>query len=164
MNEWAKRAGTLVFQDVQNLRAENIVTFCILGLFWYTQGSWRLCYLYKGRSDLCHEQGVVLAYLVAGNALLCLYTGGFASFKVQVPNLLELEVQRRRFWACYLMQCTLGENLVLFEPIADVAKVTLPWPEVDFTAGVMQGPNAYLESDWSSGGIYSELVKILTLW
>lgn len=49
MNEWAKRAGTLVFQDVQSLRAENIVTFCILGLFWYTQGSWRLCYLYKGK-------------------------------------------------------------------------------------------------------------------
>jgi len=51
MIEWAKRAGTLVFQDVQSLSAENIVTFSILSLFWYTQGSWRLCYLYKGRSN-----------------------------------------------------------------------------------------------------------------
>jgi hypothetical protein len=62
------------------------------------------------------------------------------------------------------MQCTLGEPLVLFEPIVDVAKVTLPWPEAEFTAGVMQGPQVCLDSDRSSGGIYAELVKVLTLW
>ena len=49
MIEWANRAGKLVFQNVQNCCEDNIVTFCILGLFWYTQGKWRLCYLYKGR-------------------------------------------------------------------------------------------------------------------
>ncbi|KAK5675883.1 hypothetical protein LTS10_011615 [Elasticomyces elasticus] len=48
MIEWAKQAGNLVFQDVQSLRAESIVSFTILGLFWYTQGSWRLSSLYKG--------------------------------------------------------------------------------------------------------------------
>lgn len=95
---------------------------------------------------------------------MCLYTGGFESSKVHAPNALDLEIQRRRFWACYLMQCTLGESLVVFDPIADVAKVTLPWPEADFTAGVMLGLNASLESDGSSGGIYAELVKVLTLW
>ena len=48
MMEWAKRAGELVFQEAQTLNEDNIVTFCILALFWYTQGSWRQCYLYKG--------------------------------------------------------------------------------------------------------------------
>ena len=105
-----------------------------------------------------------MTYRDAGNALLCLYTGSFGSCKEHTLNELELEVQRRRFWACYLMQCTLCEPLVLFEPIADVTKVTLPWSEAEFIAGVMQGPNVCLESDWSSGGIYAELIKVLTLW
>ena len=48
MLEWAKRAGKLVFQDAETLQEDNIVTFSILGLFWYGQGSWKLCYLHKG--------------------------------------------------------------------------------------------------------------------
>ncbi len=48
MIEWAKRAGKLVFQDAEDLHEDNIVTFAILALFWYSQGSWRLCYLHKG--------------------------------------------------------------------------------------------------------------------
>ncbi len=62
------------------------------------------------------------------------------------------------------MQCSLGEPLVLFEPIANVAKVPLPWPEVDFATGVAKGPTVCLESDMSSGGVYSELVRVSTLW
>lgn len=49
MIEWAKRAGKLVFQDAEDLDDDNIVTFSILALFWYSQGSWRLCYLHRGR-------------------------------------------------------------------------------------------------------------------
>ncbi len=60
MIEWAKRAGKLVFQDAENLHEDNIVTFSILALFWYSQGSWRLCYLHKGMSiftaNLCRCQ------------------------------------------------------------------------------------------------------------
>lgn len=48
MIEWAKRAGALVFQDAESLCEDNIVTFCVLGTFWYAQGSWRLSYLHKG--------------------------------------------------------------------------------------------------------------------
>ena len=48
MVEWAKRAGSLVFQKAEALCEDNIVTFCILGTFWYGQGSWRLSYLHKG--------------------------------------------------------------------------------------------------------------------
>ena len=52
MIEWAKRAGKLVFQNAEDLHDDNIVTFSILGLFWYGQGSWRLCYLHKRMIDL----------------------------------------------------------------------------------------------------------------
>lgn len=48
MTEWAKRAGSLVFQDAEALNEDNIVTFCILGTFWYSQGHWQLSYLHKG--------------------------------------------------------------------------------------------------------------------
>lgn len=52
MMEWAKQAGKLVFQNVETLHEDNIVTFCVLALFWYGQGSWRFSYLYKGTSIL----------------------------------------------------------------------------------------------------------------
>ncbi|KAK4889551.1 hypothetical protein LTR27_011629 [Elasticomyces elasticus] len=136
MIEWAKRAGNLVFQDVQSLRAENIVSFSILGLFWYTQG----------------------------NAVLCLQTGSVESSKAHVSTSLDLEVQRRRFWACYLMQCTLGDPLVVFDSIIDVTKVALPWPEADFTAGVTQESSTYLDGHLASGTIFGELARGLTLW
>lgn len=48
MIEWAQRAGKLVFQEVEDLDEDNIVTFLTLGLFWHSQGAWRTCYLYKG--------------------------------------------------------------------------------------------------------------------
>ncbi|KAK3647094.1 hypothetical protein LTR56_008262 [Elasticomyces elasticus] len=146
MVEWAKRAGNLVFQDVQSLRAESIVSFTILGLFWYTQGSWRLSSLYKG------------------NAVLCLQTGSVESSKVYVSNSLDLEVQRRRFWACYLMQCTLGDPLVVFDSIIDVTKVALPWPEAEFAAGITQESSTYLDGRLASGTIFGELARGLTLW
>ena len=73
-------------------------------------------------------------------------------------------MRRRRLWACYLMQCKMGENLALFEPIANIPKLTLPWPEADFEAGISQGPHGCLESGQGNGGIYAEMVKALTLW
>lgn len=46
--EWAERASKLVFQDVENPTEDNVVTFTILTLFWYSQGSWRRAYVHKG--------------------------------------------------------------------------------------------------------------------
>lgn len=48
MTEWAKKAGRLVFQQAETLSEDNVVTLMILGLFWYSQGSWRLSQFYKG--------------------------------------------------------------------------------------------------------------------
>jgi len=62
------------------------------------------------------------------------------------------------------MQCQMAEQLSLFEPVADMPNLTLPWPEEDFDAGVSRGPPVCLESGGGNGGIYAELVKALTLW
>lgn len=48
MLEWARRAGKLVFQEVEDLHEDSIVTFCTLALFWASQGSWRIALLHKG--------------------------------------------------------------------------------------------------------------------
>ncbi|RSM10392.1 hypothetical protein CDV31_007268 [Fusarium ambrosium] len=47
MIEWAKKAGKLVFQEVEELHEDNLVTFFNLALFWHSQGSWRISYLHK---------------------------------------------------------------------------------------------------------------------
>lgn len=52
MTEWAQRAGKLVFQEIEDLHEDNIVTFLSLCLFWHSQGAWRTCYLYKGLNRL----------------------------------------------------------------------------------------------------------------
>ena len=62
------------------------------------------------------------------------------------------------------MHCTMCENLSLFDPVADIPKLPLPWPEADFEAGVSRGPYVCLESGGNGGGVYAELIKALTLW
>lgn len=104
------------------------------------------------------------AHRLLGNACILLHIGGFGSAKLYTQNSLESEIRRRRLWACYLMQCQLGEHLSLFDPITDISNLTLPWPEADFDAGVCPSLRSCLTSHVSNGGIYSELVKALTLW
>lgn len=48
MIEWARRAGRIVFSDVESFHDDNLVTFVNLSLFWHSQGSWRTFYLHKG--------------------------------------------------------------------------------------------------------------------
>jgi hypothetical protein len=48
MVEWARKSGRLVFQQPEDLHEEKIVTLMILGLFWYSQGCWRVSQFYKG--------------------------------------------------------------------------------------------------------------------
>lgn len=50
MVEWARKAGRLVFQQLEDFHEEKIVMLTILGLFWYSQGSWRVSQSYKGIS------------------------------------------------------------------------------------------------------------------
>ncbi|KAH7011168.1 hypothetical protein EDB80DRAFT_711345 [Ilyonectria destructans] len=146
MIEWAKKAGRLVFQEAEDLHEENIVTFSNLALFWHSQGSWRISQLHKG------------------NAYQLLYIIGLGSKVPSTESSLESEIRRRRFWACYLMHCYSSERLTLFEPIANMENLPLPWTEEDFQAGISRCPSVSLKSGQSNGGIFGELIKGLTFW
>ena len=62
------------------------------------------------------------------------------------------------------MRCQLGEHLLLFEPIADIPKLTLRWPDADSDLGVSRGRHGCLESRRPNEGLYAELIKAMTLW
>jgi hypothetical protein len=164
MIEWANRAGDLVFQDIQNLHKENMVTFNILGLFWYIQGSWKLSYFFKGINYLMTVGPQEVIDNLTGNATILLHTGGIGPATLHNQDSLELEIQRRRVWSLYLAQCLFGDRLQLFEPIANIKELTLPWPEDDYENGIAQSPRMCLESSMSHGGVFAELIRAMTLW
>ncbi|KAI8633487.1 hypothetical protein F5Y19DRAFT_243861 [Xylariaceae sp. FL1651] len=146
MVEWAQRAGKLVFQDAEELAQDNIVTFLNLALFWHSQGSWRIAYLYKG------------------NAFQCQDIRGLGPRSLQTDNTLESEIRRRHFWACYIMHCHTAERGAQFEPKGDILNLPLPWPDEDFEAGVSRRPPANLNSKGSDGEVFSEFIKGTTIW
>ncbi|KEF57342.1 uncharacterized protein A1O9_05259 [Exophiala aquamarina CBS 119918] len=51
-----------------------------------------------------------------------------------------------------------------FEAATNMDNLPLPWPEEDFEIGVCRSPQITLSSDQSNGGMYAELIKILTIW
>jgi hypothetical protein len=102
--------------------------------------------------------------ILTGIAYQLIHTIGLGSAKLRPNNSWEAEIRRRHVWASYLMQCQSADKLVLFEPIADMPSLTLPWPEEDFETRIPRCPPVYLKSGRSNGGIYAELVKALTLW
>lgn len=107
---------------------------------------------------------ILQAYKYVANACNLLQIAGLCSTKYQVQNSLHSELQRRRFWACYLMQCALMENPALLEPITNISELPLPWTEADFDTGVAHSPPATLENGRSGASIYAELVRGFRLW
>ena len=89
---------------------------------------------------------------------------GTRSETLRTDNSRESEIRRRRFWACYLMHCQNTERLSHFQLADDMLNLPLPWPEVDFDAGVSNCAPVTLKSVRGNGGIFSELTKVLTLW
>ena len=89
---------------------------------------------------------------------------GLGSEKLHRRNSWESEIRRRRFWACYLMHCHNSEKLSFFELAADMENLPLPWPEDDFIASQSTRPQVTLKSGNSNGGVFSELIKVLTFW
>ncbi|KIX99503.1 uncharacterized protein Z520_05079 [Fonsecaea multimorphosa CBS 102226] len=144
--EWADQAGKLAFQEVENPTDEHIVTFMNLALFWYSQGSWRRSFIHKGNA-------AQIAHLL-----------GLATDRPGREDLWESEIRRRRFWACYLMHCHAIETSVGWASAENTLKLTLPWTEEDFNAGIATNPKLCLKSGDSNGGIYGELIKALTFW
>lgn len=100
----------------------------------------------------------------AGNAYQLLNIIGLGSRVPSHESSLESEIRRRRFWACYLMHCYSSERLTLFEPIANMENLPLPWTEEDFEAGISRCPSVSLKSGQRNGGIFGELIRGLTFW
>ncbi|KAF7561041.1 hypothetical protein G7046_g3107 [Stylonectria norvegica] len=148
MLAWAKRAGKLVFEEAEELHEENVVTFFNLSLFWHSQGSWRMS----------------KALILKANAYQLLRINGAGFAVPSHSTAFEIETRRRRLWTCYLMHCYSPERLEIFEPVADMEGIPLPWPEEDFDAGFSTCTRTTVKSVRGNGGIFSELVKGMTFW
>ncbi|KAG8358388.1 hypothetical protein FVEN_g3936 [Fusarium venenatum] len=141
--KWARKAGSLVFEDIQDFHQENIVTFFNLALFWHSQGSWRMSFLHKGNA--CQHLHII-------------------GTNVKHNSSLASEIYRRRFWACYLMHCFSSEKLFRFEAIADVENLPLPWPDNNFEAGTPPTDIATIANGVVTGSEFAELIRGLHLW
>ncbi|OQV00209.1 Fungal specific transcription factor domain-containing protein [Cladophialophora immunda] len=165
MTEWARKAGRLVFQQPEDLHEDKIVTLMTLGLFWYSQGSWRVSQFYKGIAEHHHCTFMGVRSLFAGVACQLLYVIGLEPGKLYGNNAFESEMRRRRLWACYLMQCQSADSLSFFQPLVDLSSLSLPWPEDDFNAGVSTQPSKCLDSKGVAGeSLYAEVIIGLTFW
>ncbi|KEF58410.1 uncharacterized protein A1O9_06336 [Exophiala aquamarina CBS 119918] len=79
-------------------------------------------------------------------------------------NPLEAELSRRRFWACHLINCHSSESMFAINPPDKIAALPLPWCDSHFDCGKSEDQPVYLDSDSTNGGIYSELIKGMTIW
>jgi hypothetical protein len=161
---WADQAGKQAFQDIEDPAEDHVVTFMNLALFWYSQGSWRRSAIHKGgRWRPVFHRSAELTTL-SGNAAQISHLLGLASEKPGVADTFELEGRRRRFWACYFMHCHAIEMGFSFGTGNDNLRVTLPWREDDYEAGLPSHPRVCLSSREGNGGIFCELAKALTFW
>lgn len=77
---------------------------------------------------------------------------------------LEGELSRRRFWACYLINCHSSESMFTISSPDKIATFPLPWPDEDFDRGQAKDPPIYLGTSDSNGGVFSELIRGMTQW
>ena len=158
-----------MLQDVENPTEDNLVTFLNLTLFWYSQGSWRRSYIHKGSrlffSLFVNSEGYkCVLSSISGNAVQTAYILGLGNENRGSETSLQAEARRRRFWACYLMNCHTAESVFMHEPSESTINLPLPWPEQDFEAGCLRCDVICLGSNQSNNGIYCELIKAMTFW
>ena len=164
MADWAHQAGSLVLEGAEDPHEENLVTHINLYLFWHSQGSWRRAYFHKGKLGRRARRYKTATHCSLGLACQVLNILGIGA-STRTENSLPSEIQRRRFWACYLAHCHISETLLNFRPPEEMLmSVLLPWPEEDFDAGVCQKTQLTLASSKGSGDVWSELIKVLTIW
>lgn len=89
---------------------------------------------------------------------------GLGVERVGKENFLESEIRRRRFWACYLMNCHAPQSMSVQDTSETTLKLKLPWGENGFEAGFYAGAMASLDSEQSNHGLYSELIRVMTYW
>ncbi|KAJ4151464.1 hypothetical protein LMH87_012163 [Akanthomyces muscarius] len=145
-HQWATRAGQLVFQELDNPREENIVTLTNLTLYWYEEGQWKRCSIYRGN-----------ALLIARVA-----TTPNASNRASMTP-FQAEMQRRRLWACYLMTAYSSEPHLQRYTFQLVKDIGLPCQDEDFNPE-MASPTPPGSNERQSVSLAGELIKIICLW
>ncbi|KAL2061377.1 hypothetical protein VTL71DRAFT_7650, partial [Oculimacula yallundae] len=144
--EWAESGARLVLQEVEKPTEDNIVSFLILALFWYSQGNWRRSYIHKGNA-------IHTAHILRLN-----------NSRSDDHNPLKAELSRRRFWACFLMKCHSLESMSAIDTPAMITSLPLPWDESDFAVGTSAHPPMLLNTQSNDNGIYSTLVRAMSYW
>ncbi|KAF2102508.1 hypothetical protein NA57DRAFT_52077 [Rhizodiscina lignyota] len=145
-HEWATRAADLVSQKLGEPEEENIVTFINVALYWYSEGKWRKCYIYKWN-------GVEIAYVL-----------GIPSRRRETAETLGTELSRRRFWACFCIMSFGAKPLFLANNSLDLLEnVPLPCSDQGYENGTSTNETertAALGDD----SVYADLIRALALW
>lgn len=109
-------------------------------------------------------RSITLAHIISANAFHLLCILGIGNIEQQKIQTLEVEVQRRQFWAWYIMHCHNTESFGTLDTVGDLMSLPLPWSEEDFSLGTLKSPTGTLASTEGSTSVFGELSKIMTLW
>ncbi|KAF5585435.1 hypothetical protein FPCIR_8311 [Fusarium pseudocircinatum] len=134
--QWAERASEGVITHLEYPSEDNVVTFVILALVWYSCGSWR-------RSNM-HRAYTLPAQTRECNAnRTCDWTW-------------------RRYGACYLMNCHATSSAFIVKPIDSSGKLPFPVSEDSFLAAVDE--SAVFNKASNRRGIHAELIQVMWFW
>ncbi|KAI3037155.1 hypothetical protein CBS147352_11095 [Aspergillus niger] len=133
--EWAEAAGRMAFQEAESPNGDNVVVFLNLALFWYSVGCASSTAWVLGTSD------------------------GEMSSKSH----MESEMQRRRFWACYLQSTFQADSPFPKVPTEGMLHIRLPCSESEFQLESPRSGITLKDTD-STQSIYAELVRAMSLW
>ncbi|OKP14844.1 hypothetical protein PENSUB_5908 [Penicillium subrubescens] len=143
--EWAEAAGRIAFRKVESPKGDNIVVFLNLALFWYSHGQFR-------RSNM-----------LTGCASNTAWVLGVPHDEQGSENILDSEMRRRRFWACYLQCSFQADSLFPKVPTEGMLITRLPCSESEFQLGTPQSSITLNDAE-STKSIYAELIRAMALW
>ncbi|OJJ32253.1 hypothetical protein ASPWEDRAFT_175548 [Aspergillus wentii DTO 134E9] len=143
--EWAEAAGRMALRELESPKADNVVAFLNLALFWYSHGQFQ-------RSNM-----------LTGCASNTAWVIGVPSDEKSNGSLLDSEMQRRRFWGCYLQCSFQADTLFPKIPTEGMLNIRLPCSESELQLGVPQSSITLKDAD-STQSIYAELVRAMALW
>ncbi|KAI9934821.1 hypothetical protein MW887_000438 [Aspergillus wentii] len=139
--EWAEAAGRMALRELESPKADNVVAFLNLALFWYSHGQFQ-------RSNM-----------LTGCASNTAWVIGVPFDEKSNGSLLDSEMQRRRFWACYLQCSFQADTLFPKIPTEGMLNIRLPCSESELQLGVPQSSITLKDAD-STQSIYAELPHV----
>ncbi|KNG83811.1 hypothetical protein ANOM_008001, partial [Aspergillus nomiae NRRL 13137] len=153
--EWAEAAGRMALREVESPKSENVVVFLNLALFWYSHGQFRRSNMLTACTRLFNSQ--------LGCASNTAWVLGVPPDEKSNGSSLDSEMQRRRFWACYLQCSFQADTLFPKIPTEGMLNIRLPCSESEFQLGNPQS-SITLKDVESTQSIYAELIRAMALW